>query len=339
MKLLDDNSVKVSFRVNLSDNMSDKRRTDMGEYIHEAGENNHSVHTKHLHEWERVINQPNTENLALKHKDALLSLYFYLPDGTQDLTIRPQDISNISLNGTSPLHLSNSVRGIKFNTDNIIYYSVSFTIRPNMLKSIRIGATVGGTLTSEDQEYPLLSSKGVSFGPSGNQCNSFDVPGNIAPPTLKIDPKFRLSSAKWQLKSLDLDQLFDTVTEGESVYAPLINAQKNRFCLSYHSMGTHDTRYMISATNKNGLSASGGAFQLIDKSKNSVIDYLVELAANENTLEGISLPKERKFIQLKNNNGGMERMCWSPIVKVYSTETTDKGSYSDTLNFTITPQA
>lgn len=339
IKLLDDNSVEVYFRAHLANNMSYKRRTDTGEYIYESGETNHSIHTKHLREWARIINQPNTEIIALKHKGALVSLYFYLPDGTPDLTIKPQDISNISLNGTSPLNLSNSVRGIKFKTNNIVNYAVSFTIRPNMLKSIRIGATVGGILTANKEEYPLLSSKGVSFSPSGNQCIPFDVPGNVAPPALKIAPKFRLLSAKWQLRSLDLDHLLDTLTEGKSVHASLINAQKNRFCLSYRSMGTHDTRYMISATNKNGLSASGEAFQLIDKSKNSVIDYLVELATNENSVEDISLPKERKFIQLKNNHGGMERMCWSPKIKVYSTKTTDKGSYSDTLNFTITPQA
>lgn len=339
VKILDDNSVEVYFRAHLANNMSYKRRTDTGESVYESGETNRTTHDEHLREWAKIINLPNTESIALKHKDALVSLYFYLPDGTPDLTIRPQDISNISLNGTSPLNLSNSVRDIKFNTDNILYYSVSFTIPANFLKSIRIGATVGGTLASEEQEYPLLSSKGVSFGSSGYQCRSFNPQSGVAPQPLKIDPKFSLSAAKWQLKTLDLDHLLDTLTEDKSLHAPLIRPLRNPFCLNYRSMGTHNTRYMISANNKNGLSASGKTFQLMDKSNNSVIDYLVELTADGDAAENISLPKERKFIQLKNNRDGMEKMCWSPKIKVYSTKTTDKGSYSDTLNFTITPQA
>lgn len=286
-----------------------------------------------------VVNQPPSK-LAFKHRDALLSLYFYDADGFPNSDIQLRDISYIELNGLNHKNTEHHVQKIRFNTENILYYNVSFRISANSLKSIRIGATVGGTLTFEDQEYPLLSSKGVSFGPSGNQCHSFDVPGNSAPPALKIDPKFSLSAAEWQLKPLDLDHLLDTLTEGKSVNAPLIRPLRNPFCLNYRSMGTHNTRYMISANNKNGLSASGKTFQLMDKSNNSVIDYLVELTADGDAAENISLPKERKFIQLKNNRGGMEKMCWSPRIRLYHTDTSiDKGHYSDTLNFTITPEA
>lgn len=340
IKLLDDNSVEVYFRAHLANNMSYKRRTDTGEYIYESGETNHSIHTKHLREWARIINQPNTEIIALKHKGALVSLYFYLPDGTPDLTIKPQDISNISLNGTSPLNLSNSVRGIKFKTNNIVNYAVSFTILPNMLKSIRIGATVGGILTANKEEYPLLSSKGVSFNSLGNRCELFDPQLGIAPQALRVDPKFRLISETWQLKSVDLDHLLESMANGQSVQAPLVSPIASRFCLHYRALGVSGYRYMIKASNLNGLAGNNQYFQLREKAGHHAINYKVRMKHIENSESDFDLPKDQKFIQLSNNNNNMEQMCWSPKIRLYNTDTNiDEGHYSDTLNFTITPEA
>ncbi|EEQ09945.1 hypothetical protein ymoll0001_36930 [Yersinia mollaretii ATCC 43969] len=326
VKLLDDNSVEVSFQANLADHLFN---------LPEAG--------KHLEQWKKLIKIDRP--IPLSRKNALLSLYFYHADGSPNTHIQLNDISHLALNGSTPKSASNRIQDIRFESDsapfNRTHYSVSFNVSANTLKSIRIGATVGGILIahSTKQEYPLFSSRGISFSPTGHQCASFDPQSGIAPQALKVDPKFHLASTVWQLASLDLDHLLENTAEGRGLDAPMINPQANRFCINYHAMGTQDTRYMISANNRNGLSTSGQQFKLIEKSGSNVINYHVELEETGRPETSISLPKERKFIQLKNNNGGMEQMCWSPKVLAYSTKTTDKGSYSDTLYFTITPQS
>ncbi|CNK65631.1 alpha-related fimbriae major subunit [Yersinia mollaretii] len=326
VKLLSDNSVEVSFQANLADHLFN---------LPEAG--------KHLEQWKQLMQTDRP--IPLSRKNALLSLYFYHADGSPNTHIQLSDISHLTLNGSSPKNSSNSIQEIRFESDSApfdrTHYSVSFNVSANTLKSVRIGATVGGILIahSTKQEYPLLSSKGVSFSPTGHQCASFDPQSGIAPQSLKVDPKFHLASAVWQLASLDLDHLLENTSEDRGVDAPMTSPQANRFCINYHAMGTQNTRYMISANNRNGLSTSGQQFKLIERSGSKFINYHVELEETGRSETSISLPKERKFIQLKNNNGGMEQMCWSPRILAYSTKTTDKGSYSDTLNFTITPQS
>lgn len=94
---------------------------------------------------------------------------------------------------------------------------------------------------------------------------------------------------------------------------------------------------MISATNRNGLATNSAHFQLKEAVSDKTIGYTVEFQNVEGNMENFLLPKEKKFIQLRNDNNG--EMCWAPRIRLYNTRTTDKGSYSDTLNFTITPQA
>ncbi|WP_145509896.1 MULTISPECIES: hypothetical protein [Yersinia] len=327
-KLLDDGSVKVSFQARLID----------GLFGLNAG--------GHRIKWKELINisDANLKNTSLHSRKALLSLYFYNADGSPNLNIKLQDLHDISLNGIYHDRSSNNIKVIKFKNNssafNVTHYHVSFTVNANALKNIRIGATVGGVLVSNDQKHPLLSSRGVSFSPSGNQCESFDPQANMAPSTLKVDPKFRLATATWRLKSIDLDNLLDKTAGGSGLHAPLINPAANRFCISYRAIGIQNTRYMISASNINGLAQNNRHFQLKEDKGNNIINYRVILKNDEYAKTDFSLPADKKFIQLKaDNNTGEEKMCWSPQIRLYRTDTTDKGSYSDTLNFTITPLA
>ncbi|HDL6967504.1 TPA: hypothetical protein PXM11_002902 [Yersinia enterocolitica] len=328
VKLLDDGSVKVSFQANLTDGLFGKA----------AG--------GHRINWKKLINisDANLKNTSLHSRKALLSLYFYNADDSPNLNIKLQDLHDISLNGINHDRSSNNIKEIKFESNssafNITRYYVSFTVNANALKNIRIGVTVGGVLVSNEQKYPLFSSRGVSFSPSGNQCESFDPQANMAPSALKVDPKFRLASATWQLRNIDLDDLLDKTADGRGLHAPLTNPATNRFCISYRAIGIQNTRYMISASNRNGLAPNNRHFQLKENKGNSIINYNVALKSDEYVKKDFSLPRDKKSIQLKaDNHTGEEQMCWSPKIRIYSTNTTDKGSYSDTLNFTITPSA
>lgn len=97
---------------------------------------------------------------------------------------------------------------------------------------------------------------------------------------------------------------------------------------------------MISASNLNGLAESSRYFQLKDNQGEHIINYKVTLKIMR-IARLIFITQREKFIQLKSDtsSGGEAQMCWSPRIRVYSTDTTDKGHYTDTLNFTITPLA
>ncbi|WP_145537889.1 hypothetical protein [Yersinia kristensenii] len=327
-KLLDDGSVKVSFQANLIDG------------LFSLGTGGHRI------KWKELIKIPheNLKNTSLHPRKALLSLYFYNADGSPNLNVKLQDFHDISLNGIYYDRSSNNIKEINFNSHSSVFnhshYYVSFTINAHALKNIRIGATVGGVLISNKQKYSLLSSNGISFNPSGNQCEAFDPQANIAPQPLKVDPRFRLATATWQLKNIDLDNLLDKTANGSGLHAPLINPATNRFCINYRAIGIQNTRYMISASNTNGLAPNNRHFQLREDNGNNIINYRVTLKNNEHTKKDFSLPLDKKFIQLNaDNNTGEEQMCWSPKIRLYRTDSTDKGRYSDTLNFTITPLA
>lgn len=341
VKLLDDNSVSVSFKVDLVNNL----------FVQDS---------PHQKSWARLTGLPRDEAtyIDLDRYYILLSLYFYHADGSPNVNIGVKDLNNISLNGAILDSSNDNIKEIKFNSHKTFNnrhksYDVSFTVNPNVLKSIRIGATVGGELSFVNDDYiddvdkkprpsaySLFASKGVSFGPYGKACKDFDPQANIAPAAFKVAPKFRLSSAVWQLKSVDLDHLLERTTDDiTGLHIPLENESTNRFCINYRAMGTQNNNYMISASNINTLDNSGQYFQLKEKEGNNLINYNVRLR-NEDPSKNFVLPKEKKFIQLKADNyTSDEEMCWSPEISLYRTNSMDKGSYSDTLTFTITPEA
>lgn len=336
VKLLDDYSVKVSFNVEMESNLfADGNR--------------------HQKSWAKLVGVPNQEaevgDVYLHPYKALLSLYFYNADGSPNVNIGIKNLNSISLNGATLDSSSDNIKEIKFNhglafNDKNKSYEVSFTVNANVLKYIRIGATVGGQLgvfTGEIEmpTYSLLASRGVSFGPSGKKCKPFDPQANIAPDAFKVTPKFQLSSAVWQLESIDLDSLLErTADDDRGLHLRLKNASANRFCINYRAMGVQNNNYMISASNINALDNSGQYFQLKEKAGNNLINYNVIFESDENPSKKFVLPKDKKFIQLiANNYADKQEMCWSPEIYLYRTDSMDKGSYSDTLTFTITPES
>lgn len=343
VKLLDDNSVEVSFNASLSPtNTLWVIATDPSLAHQDDDRGNLDLALRGLGE-ELNISSNDTKDIKFNLHRALLSLYFYHADGTRDLTIQLNNISDISLNGISPSSSNENTQGIQFNRRSLLpsdYYNVSFKIAANKLNNISIAATVGGEFSYKGQSYTVLFSQGVSFSPDGKQCRDFDPQADVAPEALKIDPKFRMGSAVWQLKTLDLDELLDKTTNNRGLLTQIIDAGNNRFCINYRSIATRNTQYMISATNINGLASKNKYFQLKEQEGSSFINYKVKLSSNENTGADFELPKDTKYIQLKSdNNQVMSDMCWTPKIELFSTDTTGKGSYSDILNFTIKPLA
>ncbi|HHQ2002356.1 TPA: hypothetical protein ACSPBM_002685 [Yersinia enterocolitica] len=329
VNLLDDNSVEVSFVVqqpNLT--FAPIFQRDMAKLL--------------------KIPQQDAQHIIFNPNSARLSLYFYRADGMRDSSIQLSNIKNLLFNGIAPdlLNSKENTQKIQFNSQSLIYSDnpptakVSFNIPAHTLTNISIAATVGGELKYKDQSHSFLSSQGVSFSPDGKLCRSFYPQADIAPEALKIDPEFRMDSAVWELAPLDLDELLDKTANNRGLPALFNPSKNNRFCLHYRSIATRNTQYMISANNDNKLAPNNQHFQLKEAEGNSFINYKVELRSNENAGTDFELPKDKKYIQLKSDdNQVMSDMCWEPNITLFSTDTTDKGSYSDTLNFTITPLA
>lgn len=312
MKLLDDGSVEVSFRANVVDDLSEK--TEDSDDLH-----------------------------------PLLSFHLYNKDGEEFRTSYPTAISNLSINGNGIVsRLSNNEWVLDSKTiTGTAFYNVSFVVSSHIihaLAAVRVGVTIGLVefIAKDDGHVQSLvvDPKGVSFNPLGNQCKDFDP--SSPPDALKIPPKFILKSATWELKPIDLDTLLNGKARG--LEAPLKHPEANRLCISYRGVGiTSGHNYTINASSTNGLSADGQHFQLIEKSSNNVINYKIFLDGN-GYQEDISLPEQENWgnwVELAPNPNRRHEneVCWTPEITAYSTKTTDKGSYSDTLNFTITPEA
>ncbi|WP_145559470.1 hypothetical protein [Yersinia bercovieri] len=307
IKLLDDDSVEVSFRANLIGKPFEKN-----EYTRQ------STLSLGLHDW-----------------------------NDSSFPYTSQDISKLSIGGASSISPLNGPGG-KWEFDfkpGTMFYDVSFIIPSDTIHRIgvvKISAAIGldEIYYENGRKYKntAVSPKFVSFNSSG-KCKNSDTPD-----ALKISPDFKLKSAVWELKSIDLDTLLDSNVNGLEV--PLKHLEANRLCINYRSMGIDDddNGYMISINNINGLSADGKHFKLIEKSSNNVINYNIYLSFS---FDG-SFNKDINYTQANNPSQHIYLMrnlfpkmeaCWSPEIEVYSTDTTDKGSYSDTLNFTITPAA
>lgn len=343
LRLLDDNSVEASFNVSIEKHQipylypPQPPVAQRPQFPPPAG---YAMEEEPDYEKQgRLLNILQRDKIS--PYNALLSLYFYHADGTRDLTIQLNEIRIISLNSIIPSGSQENTQEIQFDSQSILPndYTISFNIPANKLKNISIAARVGYKVGDKDQYYSLLSSDGVSFSSDGKSCRGFNPQADIAPEALKIDPKFRMDSAVWQLKALDLDELLDNTANNRGLPTQIIDAEKNRFCLSYRSIATRHTNYMISATNINGLAPNNQHFQLKEPEGNKFINYKVDLRSI-NAGADFELPKDKKYIQLKSdNNQVMTDMCWEPNITLFSTDTTGKGSYSDTLNFTITPLA
>ncbi|MCW6540146.1 hypothetical protein ND440_15835 [Yersinia ruckeri] len=270
----------------------------------------------------------------------VLSLYFYDAGENKDMTITDRDILNLRINNQQPKLLEND-SGIHFtiNRDSEINasYHVSFEIRTSALKKLAIGASAGRRLITDDEKYFFVDIKGISFGPQGNSCESYIPMNRSAPMPLKVDPKFRLDSAVWRLKTVDLDELIAAKKAGfqAEIMAPL----QNQLCLNYRPLGLgldQDLpRYAISATGNN-TKPPNDYFRLTGSDPKHLIHYSVRL--NRPNGESFILPGRAQEINLtKNIAHSSEKICWWPNILLYPTESTDQDLYSDTLSFTLTP--
>ncbi|CNH97332.1 alpha-related fimbriae major subunit [Yersinia thracica] len=304
---------------NCSIKMSGDDKVEVGYTVNLAPDFDRAT-PENIIQWNKLINIPDEDlkNASLDPDNPLILIYAYNTDGSK-IEITTQDVHNASV--------QNRTHGV---------YRILFTLNLNTLnRNIRVAAGIGHTLKSANkQQYPLHSLKGISFGPSGDQCEPFDYQANIAPQPLKVDPEFRLASAFWQFIDVDLDRLLDSGATGLRILPR--KSSTDSFCITYRTVGIQNTRYMISANNSNGLSADGKYFQF--KRKEKTINYRLILSGNNGQYSPY-LPLSKSFMLLENGNSNTKQMCWSPEINLFSTDTTDKGFYSDTLNFTITPEA
>ncbi|CNF03363.1 hypothetical protein QVN42_18650 [Yersinia nurmii] len=278
-----------------------------------------------------------SENIPIPDQPeaTVLNLFFFDEEGHKDLV--QYNISASSLNGEQPTRFEDHNK-LVFTHDVPFQQQMKITLRTPTkdLKYLAVNATLGYQYSVGDKIYRLIDENAVTFGRDGNTCDTVNIQTVQAPAALYVDPQFKLSSAVWQLKPIDLYRLNSYKKNG--LTAQMIYPRRSMLCLNYTPLGLDNPSYTITATGKNPTQ-SDSHFSLM-KDSDMQIHYAVELV--DNTGSSFALPGSYT-INLKQQapmgNGWRKKICWLPRISLFPTDSTEQGLYSDTLSFTITPHS
>lgn len=171
---------------------------------------------------------------------------------------------------------------------------------------------------TDDNDVGELS--GVAYiGPSttGGKCTIVENP-ELPPPA--ITPVVTMSAPNWDLGELP---------RGEETVLTLPTT-KDQLCFSYTgSTAITNQKYLINATNTNGLSADSRFLlkNLQDSSK--TVPYTLTLA---NSTDSVLLPNTQNRLFSLGAGG---QTCFTPTFKVQPDRAVKAGAYSDILTFTV----
>ncbi|MGG7669508.1 hypothetical protein ACQ4OC_12750 [Yersinia sp. J1] len=265
----------------------------------------------------------------------VLNLFFFDEEGHKDLV--QYNISESSLNGKQPTRFEDHNK-LVFTHDVPFQQQMKIALETPTkdLKYLAVNATLGYQYSVGDKIYRLIDENAVTFGRDGNTCDTVNIQTVQAPAALYVDPQFKLNSAVWQLKPIDLYRLNSHKKNG--LTAQMIYPIRSILCLNYPPLGIDNPSYTITATGKNPTQ-SNNHFSLM-KDSDKQIHYAVEL--EDNTGSSFTLPGSYTINlkqQTPTGDGWRKKICWSPRITLFPTDSTEQGLYSDTLSFTITPHS
>lgn len=194
---------------------------------------------------------------------------------------------------------------------------ISFTVLKSKIASWpAVGVRAGNYTTWDD----IAESTGlVSIGPSttGGACKVFVDP-ELPPPA--VNPIVTMSAPDWDLGVLP---------RGEETTLTL-PATKDRLCFSYDgSTSLTNQKYLINATNTNGLSANGSYLLKSLEDSSQTVPYTLTLA---NSKDSVLLPNTQNRLFSLETGG---KTCFTPTFKAQPDKAVKGGAYSDILTFTV----
>ncbi|MHA7847799.1 hypothetical protein [Serratia sp. D1N4] len=172
-----------------------------------------------------------------------------------------------------------------------------------------------------------------------------EKPPSVVPPVeelMPVDPDFKMTSAVWELNTLDVGDLPDVSAAGTGYPASIKNAASNQLCVNYVTAGIKNKTYALSVSNSASTQNGRSLFTL--QGPGSQLFYNLQLTSNDGvTGNNFNFPTATaKYINLSqtaSSTANRSEMCWTPQVNLFKNASTTAGLHSDNVAFVITPKA
>lgn len=155
------------------------------------------------------------------------------------------------------------------------------------------------------------------------------------------EPAFTMSSAVWQMNTLDVSNLPDISASGNGYAASISNIASNNLCINYVTAGVKNKTYALSVTNTSSIQSGRSLFIL--QGTASQLFYNLQLASNDGvTANDFSYPTaSTKYItltQTASSTPDRSQMCWTPKINLFKNAATKEGMHTGSVNFVISPK-
>lgn len=179
-----------------------------------------------------------------------------------------------------------------------------------------LGVRAGNFTSGED----VGDSAGLAYitpSTKGGICTLLANPGLPPPP---VDVTLTMTAPDWDMGELSRDK--ETITT--------LGTPKDQLCFSYEGAKyVVYQKYIINATNVNGLSDNGRYLLTSLEDSLQTIPYSLTL---QSTTDTVLLPNIKNAVFTLSNSG---RTCFTPTFKTLVAKWAKGGAYSDVLTFTV----
>lgn len=218
-------------------------------------------------------------------------------------------------NGYTMYHGNNSSAG-DWKNPNPITANISFNVLKSKIAAWPAVAVRAGNYTNMNDVGEVA---GVAYiGPNSNGSCTIVVDPELPPPA--VTPIVTMTAPDWDLGEL---------SRGEETMLTL-PATKDQLCFNYEgSTSIANQKYLINATNTNGLSANGRYLLKSLEDSSQTVPYTLTLA---NSTDSVLLPNTQNRLFSLDAAG---RTCFTPTFKAQPDRAVKGGAYSDILTFTV----
>ncbi|SEF03533.1 hypothetical protein SAMN04489800_3808 [Pseudomonas deceptionensis] len=180
------------------------------------------------------------------------------------------------------------------------------------VRAANVLTTRGGLSVADEKGW-------IYIGPStkGGNCPHYSNPTDPPP---AVFPKVTMTAPDWNLGELPAGE--------ETVLA--LPATKDQLCFNYEGVtALTSQRYLINATNSNGLSANGRYLLKSLEDSSQTVPYTLTL---KSSTDAVFLPNTLNRLFSLDAGG---RTCFTPTFNAQPDKTVKAGAYSDILTFTV----
>ena len=204
----------------------------------------------------------------------------------------------------------------QWTTTTAMTANVTFTVLKSKIAAWPAVGVRAGNFTDKDDVGEITGLAYIGPSSTGN-CSVLTNPENPPP---AVSPTVTMTAPDWDLGELP---------RGEETELTL-PATKDQLCFNYEgSTAITNQKYLINASNTNGLSANGRYLLKSLEDSSQTVPYTLTLA---NSTDSVLLPNiQNRLFSL--DAGG--KTCFTPTFKAEPDKAIKGGAYSDILTFTV----